>query len=102
MIRHFICHFSLLTLANCSYLSLSSNAIDKITNLNGLKKLKTLVLSRNNIKNLNGLDAVGDTLEQLWISNNNIEKLKGVHVLKKLSVLFMANNVVKVTPDWSE
>merc|ERR1712142_1002845 len=71
---------SLLTLANCSYLSLCSNAINKI-------------------KNLNGLNAVGDTLEQLWISNNNIEKLKGVHVLKKLSVLFMANNVVK---DWGE
>ena len=51
-----------------------------------------MALSRNNIKNLNGLDAVGDTLEQLWISNNNIEKLKGVHVLKKLKVLFMANN----------
>lgn len=78
------------------HLSLSSNAIDKIANLNGLKKLKILVLSRNNIKNLNGLDAVGDTLEQLWISNNNIEKLKGVHVLKKLKVLYIANNGVKV------
>ena len=87
---------SLLTLANCVQLSLSSNAIDKIANLNGLKKLKILVLSRNNIKNLNGLDAVGDTLEQLWISNNNIEKLKGVHVLKKLKVLYIANNGVKV------
>lgn len=87
---------SLLTLANCVHLSLSSNAIDKIANLNGLKKLKILVLSRNNIKNLNGLDAVGDTLEQLWISNNNIEKLKGVHVLKKLKVLYIANNGVKV------
>ena len=31
-------------------------------NLNGLKNLKILALSRNNIKNLNGLDAVGDTL----------------------------------------
>ena len=87
---------SLLTLANCVHLSLSSNGIDKIANLNGLKKLKILVLSRNNIKNLNGLDAVGDTLEQLWISNNNIEKLKGVHVLKKLKVLYIANNGVKV------
>ena len=61
-------------------------------------QFQILALSRNNIKNLNGLDAVGDTLEQLWISNNNIEKLKGVHVLKKLKVLFMANNTVKVRP----
>ncbi|CAG5080568.1 Oidioi.mRNA.OKI2018_I69.PAR.g9649.t1.cds [Oikopleura dioica] len=87
---------SLLTLANCTQLSLCTNAIDKIANLNGLKKLKILSLSRNNIKNLNGLDAVGDTLEQLWISNNNIEKLKGVHVLKKLKVLYISNNGVKV------
>ena len=61
-----------------------------------------MALSRNNIKNLNGLDAVGDTLEQLWISNNNIEKLKGVHVLKKLKVLFMANNTVKVRENLHE
>ena len=31
-------------------------------------------------------EAVGDTLEQLWISYNNIEKLKGIGVLKKLKV----------------
>ena len=42
------------------------------------------------------MDAVGDTLEELWISNNNIEKLKGVHVLKKLKVLYAGNNTVKV------
>jgi len=31
-------------------------------------------------------EAVGDTLEELWISYNNIEKLKGVTVLTKLKV----------------
>ena len=31
-------------------------------------------------------EAVGDTLEELWISYNNIEKLKGINVLKKLKV----------------
>jgi len=31
-------------------------------------------------------EAVGDTLEELWISYNSIEKLKGIHVLKKLKV----------------
>ena len=89
--------FSLLTLAACVKLSLSTNCIEKLGqvfklaktkplyslyniglmlnrnlesivlktlqgNLNGLKNLKILALSRNNIKNLNGLDAVGDTL----------------------------------------
>ncbi|XP_046849472.1 dynein axonemal light chain 1-like isoform X2 [Xenia sp. Carnegie-2017] len=86
---------SLSTLANCEKLSLSTNCIEKIANLNGLKKLRILSLGRNNIKNLNGLEAVSDTLEELWISYNNIEKLKGINVLKKLKVLYMSNNQVK-------
>lgn len=90
---------SLSNLVNCERLSLSTNCIEKIANLNGLKKLKILSLGRNNIKNLNGLEAVGDTLEELWISYNLIEKLKGVHVMKKLKVLYMSNNLVK---EWAE
>lgn len=61
--------------------------------------MKILSLARNNIKNLTGLEPVGDTLEQLWISYNNIEKMKGINVLRKLKVLYMSNNFVK---DWSE
>ncbi|XP_062863603.1 dynein axonemal light chain 1 [Trichomycterus rosablanca] len=90
---------SLSTLINCEKLSLSTNCIEKIANLNGLKNLKILSLGRNNIKNLNGLEAVGDTLEELWISYNLIEKLKGIHVMKKLHVLYMSNNLVK---EWGE
>nr|CAH8876130.1 unnamed protein product [Trichobilharzia regenti] len=82
---------SLSTLVKCEKLSLSTNCLEKISNLNGLR--------RNNIKNLTGLEAVGDTLEQLWVSYNIIEKLKGINVLKKLKVLYMSNNLVK---DWSE
>uniref|UniRef100_A0A452GXU9 Dynein axonemal light chain 1 n=1 Tax=Gopherus agassizii TaxID=38772 RepID=A0A452GXU9_9SAUR len=90
---------SLSTLGNCEKLSLSTNCIEKIANLNGLKNLRILSLGRNNIKNLNGLEAVGDTLEELWISYNLIEKLKGIHVMKKLKILYMSNNLVK---DWAE
>lgn len=90
---------SLSTLTNCVKLSLSTNCIEKIANLNGLKNIKILSLGRNNIKNLNGLEAVADTLEELWISYNNIEKLKGIGVLKKLKVLYMSNNQVKA---WDE
>lgn len=90
---------SLSTLICCERLSLSTNCIEKIANLNGLKNLKILSLGRNNIKNLNGLEAVGDTLEELWISYNLIEKLKGIHVMKKLKVLYMSNNLVK---EWAE
>ncbi|AWP16996.1 putative dynein light chain 1 axonemal [Scophthalmus maximus] len=90
---------SLATLTNCEKLSLSTNCIEKITNLNGLKKLRILSLGRNNIKTISGLDAVGDTLEELWISYNLIEKLKGINCMKNLKVLYMSNNLVK---DWGE
>ncbi|KAK7476250.1 hypothetical protein BaRGS_00032526 [Batillaria attramentaria] len=86
---------SLSTLVCCTKLSLSTNTIEKIANLNGLKNLKILSLGRNNIKSLTGLEAVGDTLEELWISYNQIEKLKGIQVLKKLKILYMSNNNVK-------
>uniref|UniRef100_A0A8C2ZLE2 Dynein axonemal light chain 1 n=1 Tax=Cyclopterus lumpus TaxID=8103 RepID=A0A8C2ZLE2_CYCLU len=90
---------SLSTLTNCEKLSLSTNCIEKITNLNGLKNLRILSLGRNNIKSLNGLEVVGETLEELWISYNLIEKLKGVQSMKKLRVFYMSNNLVK---DWVE
>ncbi|KAM9355028.1 dynein axonemal light chain 1 [Pholidichthys leucotaenia] len=90
---------SLFSLTNCEKLSLSSNCIEKIANLNALKKLKILSLGRNNIKVLTGLEVVSDTLEQLWISYNQVERLKGIQVMKKLRVLYMSNNLVK---DWGE
>jgi dynein light chain 1 len=90
---------TLSTLGQCESLSLSSNCIDRISNLNGLKNLKILSLGRNLIKNLTGLEAVGDTLQQLWISYNLIEKLKGIAALSKLKILYMSNNNVK---EWSE
>lgn len=90
---------SLSTLSCCKKLSLSTNGIEKISNLNGLKNLTILSLGRNGIKSLTGLEAVGDSLQELWISYNSIEKLKGINVLKKLVVLYISNNQVK---DWAE
>uniref|UniRef100_A0A8C5E0N4 Dynein axonemal light chain 1 n=1 Tax=Gouania willdenowi TaxID=441366 RepID=A0A8C5E0N4_GOUWI len=90
---------ALSTLTNCEQLSLSTNCIEKISNLNGLKNLRILSVGRNNIRSLAGLEAVGDTLEELWISYNLIEKLKGVNYMKNLKVLYMAHNLVK---DWGE
>ncbi|XP_043198006.1 dynein axonemal light chain 1-like [Amphibalanus amphitrite] len=83
----------------CQKLSLSTNAIEKIANLNALKNLKILSLGRNCIKSFTGLEVVADTLEELWISYNNIERMKGINALRKLAVLYMSNNFVK---DWSE
>ncbi|MES1901892.1 MAG: Dynein light chain 1, axonemal [Paramarteilia canceri] len=90
---------SLSMVSHVKKLSLSSNNIEKIANLNGFSNLKILSLGRNNIKSLAGLESVGESLEELWISYNLIEKLKGIGALKKLKVLFMSNNLVK---DWAE
>jgi dynein light chain 1 len=86
-------------LAHVEFLSLSTNCIEKIANLNGFKNLKILSLGRNNIKGLAGLEQVADTLEQLWISYNPIEKLKGVSALKKVKTLYISNCKIK---DWKE
>eukprot|EP00762_Andalucia_godoyi_P005293 ANDGO_06735.mRNA.1 axonemal len=86
-------------LKNVRQLSLSTNCIEKISNLQGLDKLEILSLGRNNIKNLGGLEAVSDTLQQLWISYNNIEKLNGIEKMKNLRILYMANNKVA---SWAE
>ncbi|TPX36724.1 hypothetical protein SmJEL517_g01249 [Synchytrium microbalum] len=86
---------SLAALVKVEYLGLSTNNIEKISNLQGLSHLKILSLGRNMIKKIEGLDAVADTLEELWISYNNLEKLNGVECCRKLKVLYAANNKIK-------
>ncbi|KAI9142190.1 hypothetical protein BKA69DRAFT_1068829 [Paraphysoderma sedebokerense] len=86
---------SLATLAKVERLALSTNLIDKISNLQGLQNLRILSLARNNIKKIEGLDAVSETLEELWISYNQVEKLNGIECCKKLKVLYASNNKIK-------
>lgn len=90
---------SLNTLEACQYLSLSTNAIDKMLALSKLKNLKILSLGRNQIKRIMGLDDVGQTLEQLWLSYNIIEKLDGMNACIKLHTLYISNNKIK---NWEE
>ena len=52
-----------------------------------MDSLEVLSLGRNNIKKIEGLDGVADTLKELWISYNNIEKLAGIEKMKSLEVL---------------
>ncbi|KAG6463151.1 hypothetical protein O3G_MSEX013700, partial [Manduca sexta] len=90
---------ALSTLVNCEKLSLSSNMIDKIAGIAGMRSLKILSLGRNYIKSLAGIETVAETLEELWISYNPIDKLKGIGSLKNMRVLYMCNNMVK---EWVE
>jgi len=86
---------SLNTLAACKRLSLSTNSIDKMISLPGLKNLEILSLGRNQIKKIQGLEEVGATLKELWISYNHIATLDGLHPCVKLQILYMSNNKVK-------
>lgn len=89
------------SLAGCNkleQLSLSTNAIEKISNLNGLDNLRILSLGRNSIKKIEGLEAVAGTLQELWLSYNSIDKLNGIECCKKLKVLYICNNKLKDFP----
>ena len=71
------------------HLSLSTNSIEKISNLTGLENLETLSLGRNIIKKLENLDPVAATLRELWISYNILEKLVGFRPMNA-SCIFLA------------
>jgi dynein light chain 1 len=90
---------SLNTLKNCEHLSLSTNCIDRLIPLSGMKKLRILSLGRNQLKKIEKLDDVSDTLEELWLSYNQINSLDGVSGLTNLTTLYLSNNLIKT---WDE
>eukprot|EP00884_Botryococcus_braunii_P021735 jgi/Botrbrau1/8245/Bobra.0001s0003.1 len=90
---------ALSSLKSCRHLSLSTNNIEKISNLAGLDNLRILSLGRNQIKKLENLDPLADNLEELWISYNLLEKLVGIEKLVNLRVLFASNNKIN---SWSD
>lgn len=90
---------TLSTLKACRHLALSTNNIEKISSLSGMDNLSILSLGRNLIKKIENLDAVADTLEELWLSYNHVEKLSGIEKVSHLKVLYLSNNKLK---DWSE
>lgn len=84
---------------HCRQLSLSTNCIDRLISLGGMKKLRILSLARNQLKRLEKLEDVAETLEELWVSYNQIVSLDGVARLTNLTTLYVSNNKVS---DWSE
>lgn len=83
------------TLKKCEKLSLSTNMIDKMIALPGLTELKILSLGRNNLKKIEKLEDVSESLEQLWLSYNSIASLDGLACLKNLTTLYCSNNLIK-------
>lgn len=85
---------------NCRQLSLSTNCIEKMVTIQGLKNLEILSIGRNQIKKIYGLESIGPNLKELWISYNYIEKLDGLAPhCTGLTTLYMAHNKIK---EWGE
>lgn len=90
---------TLSTLKAAKHLSLSSNVIEKITGLKGCESCEILSLGRNQIKKLDGVEDVAETLQELWISYNLLPNMKGVEKLPKLRVLYMTQNLIAKLAD---
>ncbi|SPJ09944.1 dynein light chain 1 [Plasmodium sp. DRC-Itaito] len=99
----FICNIPLIekldnsinTLEKCKRLSLSTNRIEKLIPMSGLKNIEILSLGRNCIKKIQYLEDLSETLKQLWLSYNYIDKLDNLQSLKKLQVLYIFHNKIK-------
>nr|AAX86881.2 leucine-rich-repeat protein 7 [Plasmodium falciparum] len=99
----FICNIPLIekldnsinTLEKCKRLSLSTNRIEKLIPMSGLKNIEILSLGRNCIKKIQYLEDISGTLKQLWLSYNYIDKLDNLQSLKKLQVLYIFHNKIK-------
>jgi len=59
-----------------------------------MDNLQVLSLGSNLIKKIENLDGVADTLEELWMSYNLVDKLTNIEKLSKLRVLYLSNNKV--------
>ena len=78
---------------------MSSNAIAKIEGLAGCDSLVILSLARNNLKKIEGLNEISDSLEQLWLSYNQIGSFAGIEKLTNLQVLYASNNKIDKWPE---
>ncbi|WP_242212734.1 NEAT domain-containing leucine-rich repeat protein [Bacillus cereus group sp. BfR-BA-01383] len=84
-------------LKNVTYLSLAGNQIEDITPLYTLP-LKDLVLTRNKVKDLSGIDQLNQ-LQELWIGKNEIKDVTPLSKMTQLKVLNLPNNEIKdITP----
>lgn len=76
------------------YLHLNNNKINKITNVNCLKKLEYLFLSNNRVKKIENLESLS-ILRDLDLSNNKIKKVENLENLTSLLFLDLDGNLIK-------
>jgi len=85
---------TLSTLKAAKHISLSSNNIERVTGLKGCESCEILSLGRNQLKKLDGVEDVAETLQELWVSYNLLQSLKGIEKLGKLRVLYATQNLI--------
>jgi internalin A len=84
-------------LKNVTYLTLAGNQIEDIKPLYSLP-LKDLVLTRNKVKDLSGIDQMNQ-LNKLFIGKNQIEDVTPLAKMTQLTELDLPNNELKdITP----
>lgn len=74
------------------YLNLFSNRIKKIKGLDKLVNLNTLILSFNEIEQIEGLPAEGKALKRLDLNHNFIRRIEGLESKCNLQHLNLTNN----------
>ncbi len=107
-----------LNLPNLRILSIQSNRIVKLENLDGLIKLEELYMSDNGLSKIEGIDKLNKLrvldlsnnkiehienienvieLEEFWFSNNNLSNWQDIEILKelpKLKCLYLEHNPI--------
>ncbi|MDJ1473988.1 NEAT domain-containing leucine-rich repeat protein [Bacillus sp. LS15-K4] len=84
-------------LKNVTYLTLAGNQIEDIKPLYSLP-LKDLVLTRNKVKDLSGIEQMKQ-LEELWIGKNEIKDVTPLSKMTQLKQIHLPNNELKdITP----
>lgn len=58
-----------------------------------------MLIETSRLSQIEKLDDVSETLEELWVSYNQITSLDGLAGLRNLSVLYISNNLIR---QWSE
>lgn len=74
------------------YLNLFSNRIKKIKGLDKLVNLNTLILSFNEIEQIEGLPSEGKALKRLDLNHNFIRRIEGLDTKPNLQHLNLTNN----------
>ncbi len=80
--------------SDLEHLILERNGIKHISGLESLKKLKVLNLNGNNIKTIEGVSEL-TYLTELDVSGNKVEHISGVEGLQNLRKLYLNENLIK-------